>query len=780
MIKSGFLIASLSDLFCMFTDQSTIMKSKFYTLTLCTFLFSISTFASQKVWIGINHSEPIKCTPHFKALNSSESEIEINLPGFYLEEKQTPAGKAYSVSLPEAAKMLAAGNPDLSQLTFSLAIPDRAIMQSTVLSSSYTDYQYVVAPSKGNLKRNQDPSLVPFSYSAVYFKNEFYPSQLVSLRDPYILRDYRGQSVVVCPFQYNPVTQTLRVYHSIKIKVASTGNSSTQNILQRKKPISGVDATFAAVYKTHFLNAGTLTYTPLYEHGNMLVIADATLMSSMQPFVDWKNRMGQETEMIDVATIGANPSDIKTYIENYYTANGLTFVLLVGDGPMIPPFPSQYGDSDPSYGYILGGDSYAEVIVGRFSANDAVELETQVQRSLNYEMYPDPTGQWYHKGVCIGSDQGPGDDNEMDFEHERNIRSDFQAYTYTTVDELYDGSQGVVDSSGDPNASDLNASLNDGRGIVTYTGHGSSSSLGTTGYSISDVTMLTNFDELPFIWSVACVNGDFSSGTCLAEALMRSTSSTGKATGAVATLMSTINQSWDPPMDGQDEMVDILIETYPGNIKHTFGGISANGCMHMNDQYGADGDEITDTWTLFGDPSLMVRTNTPSQMAISHPANIDVNQTSFNVSCTENGALVCMSHNNQIISTGWSLMGNAALLPSGLTVGDTLDITVTAYNTIPYFGQVVVTSSTTGIPSSVAQSFSIFPNPASGIVSLNLPVHSENITIQVMNAIGKSILIVPQVSTEKLDLSHLAAGVYSVVVSINDKIIGVEKLVLEK
>lgn len=756
------------------------MKSKFYILTLFSFLFSTCAFAEQKTWIEITHTDPVKCSPIFKSVNASESEIEINLPGFFLEEKLTPTGKAYSVSLPEAAKILNAGTPDLSQLTFSLVIPDRAEMQAIILSTTYTDYNYVIAPSKGNLKRDQNPSMVPFTYSAVYSKNEFYPSQLVSLRDPYILRDYRGQSIVVCPFQYNPVSQTLRVYHTIKIRVASVGNSGTKNILQRNRAISGVDATFASIYKTHFLNAGTLTYTPLYEHGNMLVIADATLMSTMQPFIDWKNRMGQPTEMVDVATIGVNPADIKTYIENYYSSNGLTFVLLVGDGPMIPPFPSQYGDSDPSYGYILGGDSYAEVIVGRFSANDAIELETQVQRTLNYEMYPDPNGQWYHKGVCIASDQGPGDDNELDYEHERNIRADFQSYTYTTVDELYDGSQGVVDSSGDPTAADLNASLNDGRGIVSYTGHGSSSSLGTTGYSISDVSMLTNYDELPFIWSVACVNGDFNSGTCLAEALMRSTSSSGKATGAIATLMSTINQSWDPPMDAQDEMVDILVETYPGNIKHTFGGISINGCMHMNDQYGTAGDEMTDTWNLFGDPSLMVRTNTPGQLAVAHSSSIDVNQTSFNVSCTENGALVCMSHNNQIVSTGWSLLGNATLLPTGLTVGDTLDIVVTAYNAIPYFGQVVVTSSSTGIHTAVSKSFSIFPNPANGKVTLNLPPNSEKVTIQVLNSIGKSILIIPEVSTDKLDLSNLAAGVYSIVVSVNDKVIGVEKLVLDK
>ncbi|MDZ7777584.1 MAG: C25 family peptidase propeptide domain-containing protein [Bacteroidales bacterium] len=39
----------------------------------------------------------------------------------------------------------------------------------------------------------------------------FYPADHAILRTPYILRDYRGQTIVVNPFRYNPVTKELRV-----------------------------------------------------------------------------------------------------------------------------------------------------------------------------------------------------------------------------------------------------------------------------------------------------------------------------------------------------------------------------------------------------------------------------------------------------------------------------------------------------------------------------------------------------------------------------------------
>ena len=88
----------------------------------------------------------------------------------------------------------------------------------------------------------------------------------------------------------------------------------------------------------------------------------------------------------------------------------------------------------------------------------------------------------------------------------------------------------------------------------------------------TNVNSLTNTGMWPWIWSVACVNGEFHIGTCFAETWLRATDSEGQPTGAIATLMASVNQAWNPPMDGQDEMVDIFVESYENNIKRTFGG----------------------------------------------------------------------------------------------------------------------------------------------------------------------------------------------------------------
>ena len=71
-------------------------------------------------------------------------------------------------------------------------------------------------------------------------------------------------------------------------------------------------------------------------------------------------------------------------------------------------------------------------------------------------------------------------------------------------------------------------------------------------------------------------------------------------TGAIATYMSSISQSWNPPMCGQDEAVDLLVR----DEMRTIGGLWFNGSCQMMDEYGAPGINEFLNWIIFGDPSL--------------------------------------------------------------------------------------------------------------------------------------------------------------------------------
>jgi hypothetical protein len=256
-------------------------------------------------------------------------------------------------------------------------------------------------------------------------------------------------------------------------------------------------------------------------------------------------------------------------------------------------------------------------------------------------------------------------------------------FTYSYGAELYDGSQGGEDAGGNPTTAMVSGEINTGIGVISYTGHGSTISWGTTGFSNTQVNALSNNHKLPFIFSVACLNGNFTSTTCFAEAWLRATSN-GQPSGAIATIMSTINQSWNPPMQGQDEMVDILTEIYPDNIKRSFGGICMNGCMNMNDVYGSAGADMTDTWTIFGDPSIMVRTATSEEMVVTHLNVLPYGSGQITVYCDQEDARVAVSNDNQLLGIGYIINGTSIINFDPINISDTLTIAVTAFNRIPY------------------------------------------------------------------------------------------------
>jgi hypothetical protein len=596
------------------------------------------------------------------------------------------------ISLGQEPQSLIAGAPDIPSIHRSVIIPDTATMNIRVIQATYQEFKNIaVAPSKGNLKRTVNPEEVPYEFGEIYTKDAWYPSSSVALEDPYYLRDFRGQVVTVSPFQYNPVEATLRFYDDITIEVYPTQQSSLNS--ENDQTLLHVDSDFLPIYQNHFLNFNQAKYTPVSEQGNMLVIVYDSFYYDMVPFVQWKNMKGIPTEMVNVSTIG-NANAIKSYIADYYNTNGLTFVLLVGDAAQVPTYMSGYVASDPSYGYIVGGDHYIDLFVGRFSAETVAHVQTQVNRTITYERYPTQGAEWYEKGVGIASSQGPGDDNEYDYQHIRNIRTLLLNFTYTFVDELYDGSQGGGDAAGNPTPTMVATALNEGRSIINYCGHGSPTSWGSSGFSNTNVNQLTNDNMLPFIVSVACNNGEFDTYTCFAEAWLRATNNgNGQPTGAIGAYMSTISQSWDPPMEAQDEFNNILVWLYADNIKTTYGALCYHGAMSMIDKYGSAGISEADAWTVFGDPSVQVRTDPPATMTVTHDPYINGMAESFELDAPGfPNALCALSTQGTLLAYEYTDTSGHAIIEidADLSSIDEVQLVVTGFNTMPYITTLLV------------------------------------------------------------------------------------------
>lgn len=411
---------------------------KQFLLLAIGFLLSVSLLSVN--WISLP-ANPSSENISLVSSTDDKTTIRFSIDGFGYKNVETDRGTAWKISTPQGATMLEAGSPELPLYAISMIIPGTARMDVKVTSSQYMEFKDVlVAPSKGNLLRTVDPGTVDYNFGKVYNVDSYYPGEQGKLREPYIVRDYRGQALAIMPMQYNPVSKILRVYYDITFEVFVSGASSI-NTLEEEKV--AVYSEFHNIYKHQFINySNSNRYTPVEETGNMLIISYADFMDEVQPLIDWKVKSGTPTEIVDVSTIGGS-SDIKQYITDYYNNNGLTYVLLVGDSQQVPSSIVGGNDSDVDYSYTAGNDHYPDLFVGRFSAETEAHVITQVTRVLNYEQSPTSDTAWYSKAIGIASQEGTGDDGEYDYEHIRNIGDNkLIPFTYNYAYELFDGSQG--------------------------------------------------------------------------------------------------------------------------------------------------------------------------------------------------------------------------------------------------------------------------------------------------------------------------------------------------
>ena len=658
--------------------------------------------------------------------------------------------------------------PALPAYRSSVIIPDGANVTLEVSYDSYTDYTDVnILPSKGSLKRNINPADVAYGFGAAYQQDAFYPGNLAEVSSPYTLRDTRGVTVSFYPYQYNPVTKTLRLYNNITVKVLSNGGSTRKNIAST--------AAFSAIYSQYYLNAGL--YNPAREVGEMLVIAPEDYLETLSAFSEWKIQKGIKTTTVTLAEAGESPEEIKEFIAEFYQDNPqLVYVLLVGDHEDLPTYSYGYSGSeqlysDSYYGQLEGDDYFPEVLVGRFSGTVS-DVAVMVNRTLEYEINP-LEGDWVTKAVGIGSNEGDGygDDGEPDWQHLRNIGDKLTEKGYSFIYEFYDGSHGLNDLSDSPSATMISDAVNDGVGLLNYTGHGAQDIFVTGSYTSADVNALENSGKYPFVISVACNNGTFVNGSSLCESWL-TVQHDGAPAGAVAACGSSILMAWAEPMQTQDEMTELIIGSDPDNVKTTLGGLFYNGQLSMLETYNMSTTavEVMQTWVFFGDPSVVYRNAPAEALVATHVSTIQQGAESITVYCETVGALVAITQNGVIIGTGVvedNGQVTIELINFEATDGP-LTVTVTNQNYIPYQAAIVV--STLATDSFAISNLVVYPNPAKDYVTVGFAAVGTS-QIEVRDISGKLLYTSGSVTSERhtIDTSGYASGIYLLSVNSNGK-----------
>ena len=204
----------------------------------------------------------------------------------------------------------------------------------------------------------------------------------------------RGQQLArisVAPFTYNPNTNELRVITKLEVKVLFKNIDLEGHKLNKQKYFS---PEFNHLFKS------CINYMPS-EHKDVIttypvkyvIISDPAFQGAIQPLVDWKTRKGYMVVegYTNDPMVGNTTASIHAFLKNMYdnattSDPAPTYLLIVGDDAQVPSFDNGSHLSDMYYcEFDGGGDFYPEMYYGRFSATNAGEVESQVNKTLTYE-----------------------------------------------------------------------------------------------------------------------------------------------------------------------------------------------------------------------------------------------------------------------------------------------------------------------------------------------------------------------------------------------------------
>jgi hypothetical protein len=287
----------------------------------------------------------------------------------------------------------------------------------------------------------------------------------------------------------------------------------------------------------------------------MIVPSDSLGAQALGPLKELRQKQNLQTEIVPIDSIFnefnggiAHPKAIRSFLA-YAKSNwnpAPRFVLLVGDGEFnyravsasghtipVPLYQSvKFGAAASDFWYtLLDDDAFPDIAIGRLPVGTRAELETAVEKIVQYEASPaDP---WKNRYLMIGA--GTKTDN---FGVQSNTLIQSSLPYNLHADRMF-----LVGDPSDPQiggTQKLGEYFDSGVGWINFRGHGGGGIWADAGLlDLDNARELQNKGRYPFITSMTCFTGDFSGSVqSLGEVLVNQ-----KDGGAVA-FMGSSSVGW--------------------------------------------------------------------------------------------------------------------------------------------------------------------------------------------------------------------------------------------
>jgi hypothetical protein len=560
-------------------------------------------------WIDFgNGLTPAAASLTVTRADSASIDITAVIPGIHTEPIMI-AGSAYTRLFGDTLGASAiTGLPDLPVLRRQVEIPYGAeysleLRRANVTRASLQalDLTAPIAPQQPpDCKCDDQPA--PFTLDeGAYSSDAFFPSQPIAITGEYIQRGHRILTVEIWPVAYNPVTGGLLFYSQVDVRINLKGSDMAFTQAQADRYASPAFEGRMARQVLNF-NQGreARQFTQADPVGYLIISADE-FYSNMVPFVTLKQEQGFTVTHTLLSTIGSTTNAIKAYIQNAYDDWTLppSYVLLVGDTNTLPTWTGpEIGTSTDLYYATMDGTSdwHPDIGRGRFPVRTPDDVDAMVNKYLAFANL-DGSEAWLKKAAfpatCdeLNYPTAEGTHNYVidTYMIDHGFLGSFPNNPQPGGDKLYCITYGATDE-------DVQESLDDGRGMLIYSGHGN-----YDGWELYDQTSIPTITSgfYPFVASHACLTGDFGQTEVFGETWVLQ-----EDKGALAYWGSATYSYWDEDDALERGMFDSLFAEGVPQPDYTV--MTYAGLADVEDASPSMARYYWETYNILGDPAASI------------------------------------------------------------------------------------------------------------------------------------------------------------------------------
>ena len=605
--------------------------------------------------------------------------LEFELPILRAQAVDFGGTTYHALEIEGGAESGADGEPLLPTFSRFIQIPNQAGVTVEVISKETTTIAGIL-PLPAQPGDGTDFVI----NESVYTLGDFGASSDAAVGAPALARDLRLVPITFNPVRCDLAAGSIEVAGRIEVRVTFAGEDQ-RNIKTGHNRI--LPQSFDRIYRNTVVNYDGPRDDQTVGGGGYVIVCpnDASVVTALEPLVDWRTRKGFDVTLVTTAETGSSGGEIQAWLRNAYTNwdNPPEYIVIVGDtgGSVALPYFSGPGggETDHDYCQLNGNDILADAHVGRISVSSVGEVEDYVAKITGYESTPYMGQTSWYRGACLVGDpssSGPTTIHVMQW-----LKSRLVVWGYTGIDTVF----------ASPFTTLMRASLNDGVGVFGYRGYWHMS-----GWDTGDIETLSNDYMLPYCVNLTCDTGSFASGYAISEAWPRATDTSGNPIGGVASV-GTATLATHTRYNNC--MTYGIWRSIFWEDEFEFGPSLTRGKyeLYLNYQIADPGgcENFTHWNNLMGDPGGELWTDVPHAITVDHESELAVGSNVARVLVEEGGqpvpgALVHVWIENALSSAAYTGANGYADVPFAATSTGTAHITVTKHDLHPYLVSVPV------------------------------------------------------------------------------------------